>query len=159
MTINKKTKRISAIEYVLSSPKYIKSDAVDGYTNVSEIYPSKGPTGYTSEALVADRLKFQNKGIWATVGFPNCWTINGLQIHINVANDLLGITDYTQETTSTAKTKLNAWLAENPVTLTIPIQPVVYQLTPVQIKALLNGNTFLTDDGKIVKVNYWKHMK
>lgn len=159
LTINKKTKRISAIEYVLSSPKYIKSDAVDGYTNVSEIYPSKGPTGYTSEALVADRLKFQNKGIWATVGFPNCWTINGLQIHINVANDLLGITDYTQETTTTAKGKLNAWLSENPVTLTIPIQPVVYQLTPVQIKALLNGNTFLTDDGKIVKVNYWKHMK
>lgn len=159
LTINRKIKRISAIEYVLSSPKYIKSDAVDGYTNVSEIYPSKGPTGYTSEALVADRLKFQNKGIWATVGFPNCWTINGLQIHINVANDLLGITDYTQETTSTARTKLNAWLAENPVTLTIPIQPVVYQLTPVQIKALLNGNTFLTDDGKIVKVNYWKHMK
>lgn len=159
LTINRKIKRISAIEYVLSSPKYIKSDAVDGYTNVSEIYPSKGPTGYTSEALVADRLKFQNKGIWATVGFPNCWTINGIQIHINVANDLLGITDYTQETTSTARTKLNAWLAENPVTLTIPIQPVVYQLTPVQIKALLNGNTFLTDDGKIVKVNYWKHMK
>lgn len=158
LTINRKIKRISAIQYVLSSPKYIKSDAVDGYTNVSEIYPSKGPTGYTSEALVADRLKFQNKGIWATVGFPNCWTINGIQIHINVANDLLGITDYTQETTTTARTKLNAWLAENPVTLTIPIQPVVYQLTPVQIKALLNGNTFLTDDGKIVKVNYWKHM-
>lgn len=55
---------------------------------------------------------------------------------------------------------LNAYLTQNPFTIVYPLlNPVVYQLTPVQIKALLNGNTFLTDDGKIVKVNYWKHMK
>lgn len=158
LTINRKTKRISAIDYVLSSPKYIKSDAVDGYTNVSEIYPSKGPTGYKSEELVADRLKFQNKGIWATVGFPNCWTINGIQVHINVANDLLGITDYTQETTATAKTKLNAWLANNPVTIVIPIRPITYQLTPQQISALNNTNNFWNDAGDTKVVYIAKYL-
>lgn len=158
LTINRKTKRISAIDYVLSSPKYIKSDAVDGYINVSEIYPSKGPTSYKSEELVADRLKFQNKGVWATVGFPNCWTINGIQVHINVANDLLGITDYTQETTATAKTKLNAWLANNPVTITIPIRPITYQLTPQQISALNNTNNFWNDAGDTKVVYIAKYL-
>ena len=55
---------------------------------------------------------------------------------------------------------LNAYLTQNPFTIVYPLlNPVTYQLTPIQIKALLNGNTFFTDDGKIVKVNYWKHMK
>ena len=55
---------------------------------------------------------------------------------------------------------LNAYLTQNPFTIVYPLlNPVTYQLTPTQIKALLNGNTFLTDDGKIAKVNYWKHMK
>lgn len=151
LTVNKKIASVSAIDYVLGN--YIKSDAIDGYVNVNEIYPVKGSTGYKSEELTADRLKFQNKSIWATVGFPNCWSINGLQIHVNIANDLLGVTDYTQETTTTAKTKLNAWLANNPVTVTIPIRPVTYQLTPQQILALKGINN-LSMSGQ---VKFWTH--
>ena len=157
LTVNRKIKVINAIDTVLGSPKYIKSDAIDGYINVSEIYPSKGPTGYQPEELMADRLNFQNKGIWATVGFPNCWTINGVQIHVNVANDLLGVTDYTQETTATAKEKLNTWLANNPVTVTIPIQPKVYQLSPTQVMSLPKDNVFLSEDGSITFSTHWRH--
>ena len=157
LTVNRKIKVINAIDTVLGSPKYIKSDAIDGYINVSEIYPSKGPTGYGAGELMADRLNFQNKGIWATVGFPNCWTVNGIQIHINVANDLLGVTDYTQETTATAKGKLNTWLASNPVTVTIPIQPKVYQLSPTQVMSLPKDNVFLSEDGDITYTTHWRH--
>ena len=157
LTVDRKIKVVNAIEYVLGSPKYIKSDAIDGYVNVSEIYPSKSPASYQPEELVADRLKFQNKGIWATVGFPNCWTVNGIQIHINVANDLLGITDYTQETTATAKEKLNTWLASNPVTVTIPVRPTVYQLSPTQVMSLLKDNVFLSEDGSITYATHWRH--
>lgn len=157
LTVDRKIKVVNAIDTVLGSPKYIKSDAIDGYINVSEIYPSKGPTGYQPEELMADRLNFQNKSIWATVGFPNCWTINGVQIHVNVANDLLGVTDYTQETTATAKGKLNTWLASNPVTVTIPIQPKVYQLSPTQVMSLPKDNVFLSEDGSITFSTHWRH--
>lgn len=157
LIVDKKTRVVNAIDTVLGSPKYIKSDAVDGYINVNEIYPSKGPTSYGADELMADRLNFQNKGIWATVGFPNCWTVNGIQIHTNVANDLLGITDYTQETTATAKEKLNTWLANNPVTVTIPIQPKVYQLSPTQVMSLPKDNVFLSEDGSITYATHWRH--
>ena len=155
LTIDRKLVTVDSISTV--SGTYIKSDAIDGYANVSAIYPRKGysnqPTG-----LVGDKLKFQPNAIWSVVGYPNCWVINNDQVHINVENSLLGITDYTQETTTTAKAKLNAWLEENPVTVTIPIEPTVYQLTPTQIKALYGTNNFLTDDGNVVQINHWQHI-
>ncbi len=155
LTIDRELVTVDSISTV--SGTYIKSDAIDGYTTNNDIYPRIGYANQPTN-LVADKLKLQNNAIWSVEGYPNCWILNNNQIHINVANDLLGITDYTQETAATAKEKLNAWLAENPVTVTIPIEPIVYQLNPVQIKALYGGNNFLTDEGDVVQINHWQHI-
>lgn len=155
LTVDRELITVDSISTV--SGTYIKSDAIDGYTTNNDIYPRIGYATQPTD-LVADKLKLQNNAIWSVEGYPNCWILNNNQIHINVANDLLEITDYTQETSATAKEKLNAWLAENPVTLTIPIEPIVYQLNPVQIKALYGGNNFLTDEGDVVQINHWQHI-
>lgn len=154
LTVDRKLVTVTSVSTV--SGTYIKSDAIDGYIVNEDIYPR---TGYGTQPtdLIADKLKFQRNAIWSVVGYPNCWIVNNNQIHVNVANDLLDITDYTQETAATAKEKLNAWLANNPVTVTISIQPKVYQLSPTQVMSLPKDNVFLSEDGSIAFTTHWRH--
>lgn len=154
LTVDRQLVTVTSVSTVSST--YIKSDAIDGYTTASAIYPRKGYANQPA-GLVGDRLEFQPNAIWSVVGYPNRWIINNDQIHINVANDLLGVTDYTQETATTAKEKLNAWLANNPVTVTIPIEPKVYQLSPTQVMSLPKDNVFFSEDGDITFATHWRH--
>lgn len=86
---------------------YIKSDA----SNVAFVLPtsseSKGGGG------ISNRLQFASAAasIWSTIGYPNYWTLNNRnQLHMNFANEVLGITDYTQETQSSVIAKAQAYL-------------------------------------------------
>ena len=151
MTVDRAIKTVSAITTVSST--YIKSDATDGYIRFDgEIYPSINAMLQPND-LCADSFAFKAKAIWSATGYANCWTINSTQVHFNIANDLLGITDYTQETTETAKTKLNAYLAEHPVTLTIPIEPFTVQLAPASLSTL-KGQNNVWSDADSVEVDY-----
>ena len=154
LTVNRKVVTVSAITTVGAA--YIKSDAVDGFVTNSEIYPL---VAYNSQPdLFCDKLMQAKANIWEGTGYANCFAINSNQIHINISNDLLGITDYTEEDRTTAKEKLNTWLAENPVTLTIPVAETAYQLTPQQIRTLKGTNNLFSNSNGEVTVNYWTHL-
>lgn len=144
--IDRKLKIVNSISMVLNT--YIKSDAVDGYVTDSTIYPLEGFRIFR-ENVVSDTLKYANTAIFSGAGFPNYFTINLNQIHINIANELVGIADYTQETTETAKTKLNAYLAEHPVTLTIPVEPFEITFAPAQLSTLIGDNAVWSDAGDV----------
>lgn len=152
LTVDRATKVISAITSLAGS-NYIKSDATDGYIVDSDISPKTG-AGTFKKNVLSDTLKYKTAYIWASVGHPNCFNIHDQQIHINIANDLLGITDPSSETTATAKEKLNAYLAAHPVTITIPVAPQTYTLDPTTIRTLLGYNAMWADCGDVENVTY-----
>lgn len=154
LTVNRKAVTVSAITTVLAA--YVKSDAIDGFATNSEIYPR---IAFNSQPdLFCDKLMQAKANIWEWTGYANCFAVNSNQIHINISNELLGITDYTEEDRTTAKEKLNTWLAENPVTLTIPVTPVTYQLTAQEVKTILGENNIFADTGD-VSVEYRADIK
>ena len=138
---------------------YIKSDACDFfiYPNIAP-YPSTSPAAQTYTPL-CNQLIFANKDIWINTGYKNTFTINANQIHINISNELLGITDYTQETRSTVITKIieyfnNLYNSENYFEFVYKIAPQTYQLTPAQITTLLGTNHIWADTGDILSLTY-----
>ena len=68
--------------------------------------------------------------IWNTAGYPNTCLFAGINFHINFANELIGITDYTQETAASVVQKAKNYLAAQyvagtPVTVWYPLaEPV-----------------------------------
>ena len=149
LTITRQLVTLNGSEtYIVASQTYIKSDACDAFIIDARIYPIRFYGGQPDD-LISDKLKFVKQAIWYTVGYSNCFAINNNQIHINVANDLLGITDYTQETTSTVKTKIANWVTNNPITVIIPISPITVQLTPTQVEQLLGANNVWADTGDV----------
>lgn len=131
----------------IATTSYIKSDATDGYQKFDAIFPRVPQNQQRTQ--YSDQLEFVADSIWSKVGCPNCFCINLNQVHVNISNDLLGITDYTQETVSTAKAKLNAYLAEHPVTVTIPIAPTAIEVDPHTIPSRLGDNNVWSDAGDI----------
>ena len=126
---------------------YIKSDACDGAWIVNDIYPSLPRTSPRTN-VISDKLTYSNSAIWQETNKVNTWVLNENQIHINIDNDLLGITDYTQETTTTAKNKILAFLTNNPITLIYPIEPIEIDLTDASdIVALVGVNNVWSDTG------------
>ncbi len=100
----------------VANTRYIKSDACDAYFNLNTIEPIVStalPNTYCKSNVL--EMRTPSSGIWSSTGFPNCGALNNagdnVQVHINIANSLLGITDYTQETTTTVKTKIAAYLS------------------------------------------------
>lgn len=143
--------------YTVANQSYIKSDACDAYVNSERIYPTTLYPAILSDDLICDKLKFYKVAIWNNIGYSNGITINSNQIHINISNDLLGITDYTQETTSTARQKIKTWVTNNPLTITIPVLPTTIQLTPAQLRSLVGANRLTSSTGKVTEVEYIKN--
>ena len=57
----------------------------------------------------------------------------------------------------TTKGQISAWLSENPIHVTVPLNaPVSYQLTPQTLKSLKGRNNIWSDAGE-VEVTYWTH--
>lgn len=122
------TRRVGVITFKgneawqMANTYYIKSDATDAFYIISNM----------SNAIKTKCSHAEQTGydVWAYTGYPNLFKINADQFHLNIANDVLGITDYTQETQSTALQKFKAFLtaqynAGTPVTVYYPLaEPV-----------------------------------
>lgn len=153
LTVVYAAKVVRGTDLFYASTGYIKSDAFDAFLYINDVYGSLG---------MCNMLKRSNAGIWGDVGYPNTFRINSTQLHINIANDLLGITDYTQETSTTATQKLKAWLEElynngTPLIVVYPIAtPLVYQLTPTEILSLVGDNVIWSDLNGVLTVTYKK---
>lgn len=161
-----KLPRLKDSNCTIASQYYIKSDAIDLFvyppTDLRQ-YPSEGAT-FIAYSPLCNRLDFKPKNIWSTVGYPNCWTLNGGQIHFNISNDLLGITDYTQESTTTAKVKVIDYMnsmydAGNYFEFAYKIKPTLLTtLTPTQLKTLRGtNNIWASNGGDNIEIAYWKH--
>ena len=157
--------RLTSSNCSIGSQYYIKSDAVDLYVIpgvADRQYPSQGAQGITYNPL-CNQLEFKAKSIWSTKGYPNCWTLNATQIHFNISNDLLGITDYTQETTTTAKAKVIEYMnsmydAGNYFEFSYPVTPVLLTtLTPTQLKTLRGTNNIWSNSNSNIELAYWSH--
>lgn len=140
----------------IATQPYIKSDACDGFITVNDIYPRLSPQIQPNGFAICDKLSPAKQAIWNMTGYVNRMTINQNQIHLNIANELLGITDYTQETIATAKAKMKSFLENNPISVVFYIMPQVIQLTPTQVRTLLRQNQIYADTGNINKIVYFK---
>ena len=132
---------------------YVKSDATDIYLNKSDML--RVNTGNTPMYGNCNQLAAAATSIWTSDGHANEFVFNTIQIHINIANNLVGITDPAQETIDTARDKVKAWLAAQyangtPVTITYPLAtPLTVQLTAQQITTLLGQNNVWSDGGDV----------
>lgn len=157
--------RLTTSNCTIGSQYYIKSDAVDLFVYPAadfRQYPSGGAESITYSPM-CNRLGFRPKNVWSGVGYPNCWTLNGGQVHFNISNDLLGITDYTQESTTTAKAKVIEYMnsmydAGNYFEFVYKIRPtLVTTLTPTQLKTLRGTNNIWSSTNGNIELSYWKH--
>lgn len=129
---------------------YIKSDACDCFITVNDIYPRVSPPNQADGFAMCDKLLPVKQMMWNLTGYPNCMTINQNQIHLNIANNLLGITDYTQETTATAKAKMQTFLQNNPITVIFSKAPATAQASnAIELNTLLGDNNFFSDAGDV----------
>ena len=127
-TTKKITRRIGkkvlkGTEYwTVASSQYIKSDACGAFFNYED---AKNQFSYNCIG-VSNQLLVSHVAIWGTSGQSNKFTWNGNQLHINIANNLLGITDYKQETQGTVTEKIKTFLANQynagtPITIYYPL--------------------------------------
>lgn len=153
LTVMYAGKVVRGTDYFYASAGYIKSDAFDAFIYINNPYSSLG---------ICNILKRSNAGIWGDVGYPNTFRVNAEQLHINIANDLLGITDYTQETVTTATQKMKAYLEElyengTPLMVVYPMStPIEYQLSGTEIMSLIGNNVLWSDLNGNLNVTYKK---
>ena len=153
LTVSHVAKIVRGTDAFYASNSYIKSDAFDAFIYLSNPYGGIG---------ICNILTRSNAGIWGDVGYPNTFRINANQLHINIANDLLGITDYTQETVSTATQKMKSYIEElyeneTPLTVVYPVSTQqTYHLTPTEIQTLIGTNVLWSDTNGDMEVKYLK---
>lgn len=128
---------------VVANQTYIKSDATDAYFNLSQAV-----SGNT--VSLCNQLKYSTNSIWSSVGFPDRFRFNNKQLHLNVNNASLGITDYTQETTSSANAKLKAWLAAQYNAGTPVI--IVYPLATPTTESVTGQTLQVTDGDNVLEI-------
>lgn len=156
LTVDSVLYQVPRLTAISVNSDYIKSDACDGYIVLNDPapYPLTGSPNHPATGFYCNQLVFINKGLWSSVGYPNCFTINNNQLHFNISNDLLGITDYTQETTTTVKDKLLTYLnglydAGEYIYVVYKVAPQTYQLTPQQLSTLLGVNNIFASTGDV----------
>ena len=119
--------------YISTPSTYIKEDACNAFFLDNDIYETTSYDGvYCANCNV---FLFSKVGIWNKVGYPNKFTLNQNQIHMNISNENLGITDYTSETKETAVEKIKRYVKSkyengNPITFHIALKtPIVTPIT------------------------------
>lgn len=100
---------------------YAKQDAGNAFIVLANLLSQSSLLSLCSHLVSAGNVQ-----IWMSSGFPDMFVFNGQQLHMNIANSSLGITDYTQETTRSLKSKIQAYLssqyaAGTPVTVYYPL--------------------------------------
>ena len=159
LTFNAKVVLIDGTQNVtVVNTNYIKSDACDGYVNVSDIFPNVN-VAQQQFNFKSDKLKYAKANIWQQTGYADYFAINFNQVHVNISNDRLGITDWESETTATVKTKITNFLTNNNISVLYGIEPVVISLTPQQIATIKGVNTITTDTNGEIVVTYKESIK
>ena len=131
-----------------ASQQYIKSDACAAYIFNTNIYPLK-PASQQNQQL-CDKLEFNTYSIWAYVGYANQWVVNQNSIIVNIANDLIGVTDYTQETPTSVASKIRDYLMVEKPIFTIPIEPIEIPLSDIPtLSTIIGNNSFASDSGSV----------
>lgn len=142
-------------QYLVTNNTYIKADACDAYINVRTML-------YNAKEIICNMLKKGN-GVWNKTGFPNCFATNARQIHLNIANDLIGVTDYTQETTEDVATKIKGYIEDlydngTPMIFVYALEtPIEIPLSDITVPVTLIGdNTIWTDTNGENTIKYKK---
>lgn len=133
----------------VANVSYIGATTTRGYKIMGEGNQAINPSASTT---MCNRAKFgtgsgeQNEQVYFLSN-------NSSQIDIRVLNSLTGITS--EDTTSTAKTKMNAYLAENPITVVYKKKtPATYALTSQQVLTLLQGENNIWSDAQSIEITY-----
>ena len=125
------TRRVGVLQltgnetWYVASQDYAKPDAGDAFANFEGIV-NTNCGGCQNTISLSSHFKVFNGAIWSGRNHVDEFTWNGRQLHINIKNSELGVTDYTQETTSSLKTKIVAYIkaqAANgtPITVYYPL--------------------------------------
>ena len=126
----------------VASTTYIGATTTRGYINNSP-YTSKAGVSSMEAWSMCSAAKFivstADNGVQAYyIG------LNGTEINLRILNSLTGVTS--EDTAAQARTKINAYLAENPITVVYAVKdPIPFTLTPQQIQLLKGSNTLWSD--------------
>ena len=109
---------------------------------------AKSYSGIYPPNAICDRLKLVGG---AYIGNFASWgeaTAGSNGFTIRITGDLVGIGIAKSVANITSATELNAWLAENPVTIYYQLAtPITIQLTPTEVKTLLGEDNVWNDTG------------
>ena len=128
---------------------YIKSDATDAYLSLTNALSQSASTAL----LYCTHCAPRGASIWALTNRVDRATFNNKQLHLNLSNVTLGITDYQSETTTTALAKFKAYLAAQyaagtPVIVVYPRStPRSETTTPIVIQTFEGDNTLTITQG------------
>ena len=89
-----------------------------------------------------------NVSIWGRTGYPDTCVFNITQFHLNINNNALGITDYTQETATTAIAKFKSFLADQyangtPVIVVYPLATPTTETVTAQPMNIQKGTNII----------------
>ena len=126
----------------VASTSYIGATTTRGYIT-NPPYNSKTGVSSMEAWSMCSAAKFvgsvQETGVQSFQIAPN-----SVEINFRILNSLTGVTS--ADTAAEARTKLNAYLAENPITVVYAVKdPVPFTLTPTQIELLKGANTLWSD--------------
>lgn len=132
--------------FISGASSYNKAASTNRYLTV----PATGSRPGGGSVAFCDRLLFftGTTGIWSSDDpvHRNTFQLNANQLHINLANSLLGVgSDAPNEERTTA---FDAYFRENPTHFVIPLaDPITVSLTPREVAALPGDNVLWSDSG------------
>lgn len=149
--------------FSISTKAYIKSDATNSYMIDQTVLSQTYFSGMALSNMVIALKK--RISIWDTVGYQNMIQINNNQIHINISNKLLGITDYSSETTATALNKYKNYIKQlydkgDPMKIYVPLANPTEESIELPDIPLQQGDNIIEIDTKIQpsqgELEYWR---
>lgn len=134
----------------VASTSYIGATTTRGYITNSP-YNSKSGVSNMEAWSMCSAAKFvgsvQETGVQSFQIAPN-----SVEINFRILNSLTGVTS--ADTTAEARTKINAYLAENPITVVYAVKdPIPFTLTPTQIQ-MLKVRNFMWSDADTLTLTY-----
>lgn len=109
---------------------YIHSDSCDAFVSINDVKSMSA-----QDAIGAcTHLKLEKGTIWSGSGYPNTFTFNTTQLHMNFAHDVIGTTSSstTEEASAAIKSYIAAqYAAGTPVIIVYPLATAQDEVAPV----------------------------
>ena len=125
----------------------------NGSDNTQQLYKAfyYRPSGASSENCICDMFHKATTGdAWGIIARTNN---NGVEF--NIPFSALGVT--AEDDNAVKLQKARQWFTDNPTMLVYELAtPIEIQLTPVQVKTLLNNNNIFVNTGNIRRLEYFK---